>query len=376
MKMRAAVMFEQGKSRPYADSKPYSIEEVELDGPCASEVLVEIRAAGLCHSDLTSIEGRRPRPLPIVGGHESAGIVREVGSEVRGLQPGTPCVIVFVSNCGECSYCKIGRPNLCLTHRAAKEAGELPAGGRRLRLDDRELYHYSAVSCFAEYAVVPASAVIAIGVDIPLEDAALFGCAVITGAGAVINTAHVPPGATMAVVGLGGVGLNALLGGVVSGAARIIAVDTNDDKLGLARQLGASDTFNAGDADVIGQIIEATDGGVDFGFEMAGSVEALKIAYAVTRSGGVTTTAGLPHGARSFDIDVVAMVQNEKTLQGSYMGSCIAARDVPRLLALYRQGRLPVDRLKSATLRLDQINEGFDRLAEGAVVRQILATHT
>jgi len=172
MLMRAAVMFEQGKSRPYADSKPYSIEEVELDGPRASEVLVEIRAAGLYHSDLTSIEGRRPRPLPIVGGHESAGIVREVGSEVRGIQPGTPCVIVFVSNCGVCSYCKIGRPNLCVTHRAAKEAGELPAGGRRLRLDGRELYHYSAVSCFAEYAVVPASAAIPIGEDVPLEDAA------------------------------------------------------------------------------------------------------------------------------------------------------------------------------------------------------------
>jgi alcohol dehydrogenase len=376
MKMRAAVMYAQGQARPYAKSKPFVIEEVELDGPKENEVLVEIRAAGLCHSDLSTIEGLRARPLPTVGGHESAGIVRELGRNVDDLKPGTPCVIAFVSSCGECLSCKVGRPNLCDTHGAAKAVGELPMGGRRLRINGEEVHHYSCVSCFAEYAVVPRSAVIPIDEDISIEDAALFGCGVITGAGAVINTAKVPPGATVAVVGLGGVGLNAMLAANVSGAARVIAVDISDEKLALARQLGATDTFNAGDTDCVAQIVEATRGGVEYGFEMAGSVKALETAYAITRKGGVTTTAGLPSSESGLTIDVAALVQGEKTLKGSYMGSCVAARDIPRLLTLYKQGRLPVDRLRSATLRMDQINEGFDRLADGSVVRQILATHT
>ncbi len=376
MKMRAAVMYAQGQARPYAESKPFVIEEIDIDGPRDNEVLVEIRAAGLCHSDLSTIKGLRARPLPCVGGHESAGYVREVGGNIDDLAPGTPCVVAFVSSCGYCLACKVGRPNLCETHGAAKSRGELPMGGRRLHINGEEIHHYSCVSCFAEYAVVPRSAVIPIGEDISIEDAALFGCGVITGAGAVINTAKVPPGATVAVVGLGGVGLNSLLAAIVSGAARIIAVDINDEKLALARQLGATDTFNAGDADCVQQIIEATQGGVDFGFEMAGSVPALETAYAITRTGGTTTTAGLPSSESGLTIDVAALVQGEKTLKGSYMGSCVAARDIPRLLALYKQGRLPVDRLRSANLRLDQINEGFDRLADGSVIRQVLQTHT
>lgn len=376
MKMRAAVMYAQGQPRPYAESKPFVIEEVEIDGPMENEVLVEIQAAGLCHSDLSTIEGLRPRPLPTVGGHESAGVIRELGPNVSDLTPGTPCVVAFVSSCGECLSCKVGRPNLCDTHGAAKAVGELPTGGRRLRLNGEDIHHYSCVSCFAEYAVVPRSSVIPIDEDISIEDAALFGCGVITGAGAVINTAKVPPGATMAVVGLGGVGLNAMLAGIVAGASRIIAVDISDEKLALARQLGATDTFNAGEADCIQQIIEATMGGVDHGFEMAGSVKALETAYGITRKGGMTTTAGLPSSESGLTIDVAALVQGEKTLKGSYMGSCVAARDIPRLLTLYKQGRLPVDRLRSADLRLDQINDGFDHLAEGSVVRQILQTHT
>jgi len=376
MKMRAAVMYEQGQERPYAKTKPFVIEEVEIDGPKDNEVLVEIQAAGLCHSDLSTIEGLRPRPLPTVGGHESAGVIRDFGKSVTDLAPGTPCVVVFVSSCGHCMTCKVGRPNLCETHRAAKSTGELPEGGRRLRLNGEEIHHYSGVSCFAEYAVVPRSAVIPIAEDIPIEDAALFGCGVITGVGAVINTAKVPPGATMAVVGLGGVGLNSMLAGLLSGASRVIAIDTSDEKLALARQLGATDTFNASDADCIGQVIEATQGGVDYGFEMAGSVDAMQTAFAVTRTGGTTTSAGLASSEKPFSIDLASMVNEEKTIKGSYMGSCVAARDVPHLLSLYKSGRLPVDRLRSGTLRLDQINEGFDRLADGSVVRQILMTHT
>lgn len=376
MKMRAAVMYAQGQARPYARSKPFVIEEVEIDGPKDNEVLVEIRAAGLCHSDLSTIEGLRPRPLPTVGGHESAGIVREVGKSVRGIAPGTPCVVVFVSSCGECLSCKVGRPNLCETHRHAKAIGELPAGGRRLKLNGEPIHHYSGVSCFAEYAVVPASSVIPIDEDIPIEDAALFGCGVITGAGAVMNTAKIPAGATTAIVGLGGVGLNAMMAAIAAGASRVIAIDTNAEKLALARQLGATDTFDATDADCVKQVIEATKGGVDFGFEMAGSVAAMETAYAVTRVGGTTTSAGLASSEKPFTVNLSAMVTDEKTIKGSYMGSCVAARDVPHLLSLYKQGRLPVDKLKSGTLRFDQINEGFDRLADGAVVRQILLPHS
>jgi alcohol dehydrogenase len=376
MKMRAAVLYAQGKPRPYTDSNPFVIEEVEIDGPKDDEVLVEIRAAGLCHSDLSTIEGQRPRPLPTVGGHESAGVVKEVGKAVKNLAPGRPCVVVFVSSCGECLSCKVGRPNLCETHQAAKALGELPAGGRRLRLNGEEIHHYSGVSCFAQYAVVPRSAVIPIDEDIPIEDAALFGCGVITGAGAVLNTAKVPAGATVAVVGLGGVGLNAMMAAIVTGASRIIAIDTSGEKLALARQLGATDTFDATEADCIKQVIEATKGGVDYGFEMAGSVAAMETAYGVTRVGGTTTSAGLASSEKPFSIDLAQMVGGERTIKGSYMGSCVAQRDVPQLLSLYKQGRLPVDKLKSGTLRLDQINEGFDRLAGGSVVRQILLPHS
>ncbi len=375
MKIRAAVLYEQARPRPYADSRPLEIETVDLAPPGPDEVLMEIRAAGLCHSDLSSIEGVRKRSLPTSTGHEAAGIVREVGDKVNDINLGTPAVLSFVSPCGRCDCCHQGRPNLCATHWSARNSGTLLSGQRRLSLKGEPLNHFSGISAFAEYAVVSRHAVIPIDADIPMQVAALFGCAVMTGVGAVVNTAQVPAGASVAVVGLGGVGLSALLGALACGADPVIAVDVNADKLSLASALGATHVFNAGDDGAEDEILEITRGGVAYAFEMAGAVAAMEIAYRVTRRGGTTVSAGLPHHLHSLSVPLSAMVSDERTLKGSYMGSCVPSRDVPRYLSLFRRGRLPVDRLKSGEVGFESINEGFDRLAAGDAVRQILLPH-
>jgi alcohol dehydrogenase len=228
------------------------------------------------------------------------------------------------------------------------------------------------VSAFAEAAVVARDSLIKVDPSLPLDQAALFGCAVITGVGAVVNTAAVPVGATVAVVGLGGVGLNALLAAHAAGAREIVALDLHEDRLGFARQLGATLTFNAGDPDCAQAVRAATAGGVDFAFEMAGSVRAMDLAYRITRRGGTTVTAGLPHPDHDFVLKQVSLVAEERCIKGSYLGSCVPLRDIPRYIALYRQGRLAVDRLLSDHLRLEDINAGFDRLHEGKAIRQVV----
>ncbi len=375
MKIRAAVLYEQGKPRPYASSLPLVVETLDLAPPGPDEALIEIRAAGLCHSDLSAIEGVRQRALPMVIGHECAGIVREIGANVVEARVGDHVVTSFVSPCGRCPACGGGRPNLCETHWQARNTGALLSGERRLSLNGEPVNHGSGLSAFAQYSVVSKHALVPIGRDVPLEDAALFGCAVMTGVGAVFNTARVPPGASVAVVGLGGVGLNAMLGAMVAGAGRVIALDLSEARLGLARQLGASDTFVASDPHCLQGIHELTRGGVDFAFEMAGSVKAMELAYRITRRGGTTVSAGLPHFEHTFSIPLSQMVSDERTVKGSYMGSCSPRHDIPRLIDLYRQGKLPVDRLRSGRITLDEINAGFDRLADGAAVRQILDPH-
>jgi alcohol dehydrogenase len=335
-------------------------------------VLVRIGAAGLCHSDLSVVNGDRPRPVPMALGHEAAGEVAEVGPGVTDLRPGDHVVMIFVPSCGHCLPCSEGRPALCEPGAVANGVGSLLSGARRMSLEGRPVHHHMGVSAFSEYVVCARPSLVKIDSDLPLEEAALFGCAVLTGVGAVVNTARVVPGSSVAVVGLGGVGLNALLGARLAGAERIVAVDILDDKLALARQLGATDTFSAGAEDAVAQIKEATGGGVDYAFEMAGSVKAMDLAYRVTRRGGTTVTAGLSHPSHQFEVQHVSLVAGERTVKGSYIGSCVPLRDVPRYIALYRQGRLPVDRLMSERLSLEQINEGFDRLAEGHTVRQII----
>jgi len=375
MKMTAAVLRTQGLPRPYATSQPMTIEQVDLDPPGPGEVLYQIIGAGLCHSDLSTIENLRPRKLPSIPGHEAAGIVTEVGPGVTALKPGDHVVSVFVSSCGDCRYCNNARPNLCMSSFSARAEGTLTSGARRLKLNGEVLYHYSGLSVFAQYAVVMENALIRIDDDVPLEDAAIFGCAVVTGVGAVLNTAQVPPGGQMAVVGLGGVGMNALLGGVVAGAERIVAIDINPEKLRIARELGATDTFLAGNEDVVAEVKQATGGGLDYVIETAGSIPAMALAYAVTARGGMVVSAGLPASTAQFSYLHGALVSDEKSIRGSYMGSCVPRRDIPRFINLYKRGKLPVQKLRSGFIGFEQINEGFDKLADGSVLRQVLRPH-
>jgi alcohol dehydrogenase len=372
MKVRAAVLNRMGAPPPYAESKPLTITEVSIDPPGYGEVLVKIAAAGLCHSDLSVIEGNRPRPLPMLLGHEAAAIVEELGEGVHDLAVGDHVVLVFVPSCGHCSPCAEGRPALCEPGAVANNAGTLLSGERRIHCDDGPINHHMGCSAFAEYATVSRCSLIKVDRDLPLDEAALFGCAVLTGVGAVINTARVQTGSSVAVIGLGGVGLAALLGAVAAGARSVIAIDLADDKLGLARQLGATETFNAGAANAAETIRDATKGGVEYAFEMAGSVRAMDLAYKITRRGGMTVTAGLPPPTHTFNIPQVNLVAEERTVKGSYVGTCVPGRDIPRYVELYRRGKLPVDRLMSSHLRLDDINVGFDLLREGKAVRQII----
>jgi alcohol dehydrogenase len=372
MKMRAAVLDRMGATPPYAISKPLRIETVELDAPGRGELLVKIAAAGLCHSDLSVINGDRPRPMPMALGHESAGVVEALGEDVVDLEVGDHVVMVFMPSCGHCVPCAEGRPALCEPGAAANGAGTLLSGKRRLHCDGVELNHHLGVSGFAEYAVVSRRSVVKIDRDLPLDEAALFGCAVLTGVGAVVNTARLQPGQTAAVIGLGGVGLASVLGAIASGARQVVAIDLSDDKLGLARQIGASHTVNARDADAAEQVRELTKGGVDFAFEMAGAVRAMELAYKITKRGGTTITAGLPPPGAALPLPLVQLVAEERTVKGSYIGTCVPTRDIPRYVALYQAGRLPVDRLMSGKLTLDRINEGFDLLHEGKAVRQVI----
>lgn len=372
MKVRAAVLETIGLPAPYAESRPLKIREVELDPPGAGEVLIRVRAAGLCHSDLSVISGDRPRPVPMVLGHESAGEVVECGAGVTDLAPGDRVVLVFMPSCGGCLPCMEGRPALCEPGAASNGAGTLLSGARRLHLDGKPVNHHIGVSCFAEHAVVSRRSCVKIDSDLSHAEAALFGCAVLTGVGAVINTARVQAGSTVAVLGLGGVGFSALLGAVASGAREVVALDLNDTKLALARELGATATVNAGQPDAADQVRALTRGGVDFAFEMAGAIPALELAWRITRRGGSTVTAGLPHPDKRFQLPPVQMVAEERTLRGSYIGSAVPARDIPRYIEMYRRGKLPVDRLMGERLAFEDINRGFDRLATGQAMRDVV----
>ena len=372
MKIRAAVLETMGAPLPYAQSRPLKIEELELDPPGPGEILVRMKAAGLCHSDLSVINGDRPRPMPMALGHEAAGIVEQLGDGVTDLAIGHHVVLVFVPSCGHCAPCAEGRPALCEPGAAANSAGKLLSGGLRLRRNGQTVNHHLGCSAFATHATVSRRSAIRITPDLPFDEAALFGCAVLTGVGAVVNTAQVRAGSTVAVVGLGGVGLASVLGALAAGARQVIAVDLSEDKLALAKSLGATHVFNAGSADSLEAIRQASSGGVDYAIEMAGSVRAFELAYKITRRGGTTVTAGLPPPNAVWPMAPVHLVAEERTIKGSYIGTCVPSRDLPRYIDLYRQGRLAVDRLKSGTLALDDINRGFDLLHEGKAVRQVV----
>ena len=372
MKIRAAVLRESGLPRPYCESKPLQIEEVELDGPKRGEVLVQITAVGLCHSDLVAINGERGKPMPIVIGHEAAGIVVELGEGVQGFDKGDHVVPTYVASCGHCEMCAVGRPALCEPATMTNADAVLGDGTTRLHKNGQRIHQHSGVAGFAEYAVMSKDALIKIDKSIPFEHAALFGCGVVTGVGALLNTAGVKPGEHVAVVGLGGVGLSALLAAVAAGAGRIIALDLNPQKLQLARELGADFAINAADSDCVSQVREATLGGSHVAVETAGSAKALETAYQITRRGGTTVTAGMPGPEAKITLSHLSLSAEERCLKGSYMGSCVPKRDIPRYLSMFQDGKLPVDKLLSRTIGFNDLNAAMDRLDDAATVREIL----
>jgi len=372
LKVRAAVLNAMGAQHPYATSRPLTIETVDLRDPGPGEVLVRMGAAGLCHSDLSVINGDRPRPTPMALGHEAAGVVEALGPGGSDLKVGDHVVLVFIPSCGHCNPCAEGRPALCEPGAASNTAGTLLSGERRIFKDGKPIHHHMGCSAFAEAAVVSRHSLVKVDPELPLDEAALFGCAVLTGVGAVVNTAQVRAGNSVAVVGLGGVGLASVLGAVAAGARATVAVDLSDEKLALAKVLGATHTFNAADPDLVAKVKEATRGGVDFAIEMAGSTRAFDTAYKITRRGGTTVTAGLPPPAATWAMPSTNLVAEERTIKGSYIGTCVPSRDLPRYIELYQGGKLPVNKLMSGRMKLEQINEGFDLLHEGKAVRQIV----
>ena len=313
-----------------------------------------------------------PTVIPVSAGSNAITGTTGTVDGVTDLEAGDHVVLVFVPSCGRCPPCAAGRPALCEPAAKANAAGTLLSGERRLSFEAEPVNHLLGVAAFATHAVVARESCVKIDPDLPLELAALFGCAVLTGVGAVVNTAKVEPGQSVAVVGLGGVGLSVVLGARLAGARQIIAVDLSDEKLAFATKLGATQTVNARSNDAVGEIRRMSGAGVDVAFEMAGSVPALELAYAVTNRGGTTVTAGLPHPDRRMTLSPLALVAEERTLKGSYVGSSAPQRDVLRMIALFRAGRLPVDQLLTHRLNLSEINEGFDRLRDGVGVRQVI----
>jgi alcohol dehydrogenase len=373
MKTKAAVLYEMGQSQPYAESLPLLIGDVTLGSPGKGEVLVEIAAAGLCHSDLSVLDASRPRVMPMVLGHEASGIVREIGAEVKGFSPGDHVVFSFVPACGRCSFCATGRGALCEPGAKANIAGTLLTGARRFTdSQSRVCNHHLGVSAFSQFTIAAQESLVRIDKTLPLNTAALFGCAVLTGVGAVLNTAQVKPGKSVAIYGLGGVGLSSVMGARAVGAYPIIALDQFDHKLELARELGATHTVNVSQTDAVESIKEITSGGAEYVFESVGSEKVLIQAYQSTGRGGTTITLGLPHPEKMFTIPAFSITAEERVIKGSYMGSSVPFLDIPRYIAMYRAGILPVDKLQTHTLPLGEINAGFDRLSSGQAVRQIV----
>ena len=374
IRCKAAVLRTIGAPKPYVRSKPLSIEEVTLAPPKPVELLVRIAGAGLCHSDLSVINGDRPRPVPMVLGHEGSGEVVEVGSAIDDVRPGDHVVFQFSASCGRCRRCLEGRPQVCERARAPKAAGELMAGGSRITsVNGEKVGHHGGVSCMAEYMVVDRGTAVVIDRAMPLVDAALFGCAVMTGVGAVINTARIRPGDSVAVLGLGGVGLSGVLGARLAGAETIVAIDREPARLETALSLGATPAICERVGNCVEQVRDLTGGGVDYAFELSGGAEAMKTAYGVVQYGGTVVICGLPPANASFSINQCDLVGQEKSIRGSYMGSCVPVRDIPRFMRLYSEGRLPVNRLIDGYIGFDELNAGFDKLQDLKAIRQLLA---
>lgn len=371
MKTHAAVLSRAGLPRPYAVSRPLAVEELDLAEPGPGEALVRIASVGLCHSDLARIEGTRPRPMPMVLGHEAAGVVEAVGPDVSRVKPGDKVVFTFVPMCGECAYCVQGRPALCQRGIAANSHGTLLRGSTRFSLRGERVYHHSGVSGFSERTVAAQESLVPVPGDTPLDIAAVFGCAAITGIGAVLNAARVEPSSSIAIFGAGGVGLMAVLGSVVAQAETVIVVDPIAKKRQVALSLGATHVIDPKKDDAAAAVRDIVSGGADVTIEAVGLSATLEQAYAATARGGKTVAVGLASMDVRAEIAQNRLVADERTLVGSYMGSSVPLRDIPRYIKLWRTGRLPVERLVSGTFALDDINDALDELVAGEVMRTV-----
>lgn len=371
MRITAAILAHSGDNpRPYAGQPPLELAEVELDPPAAGELLVRIDAAGLCHSDLSVVNGDRPRPMPMALGHEATGIVERLGNGVRDFAVGDRVILAFLPSCGACARCTGGEPWMCGVAAAANGAGALLGGGSRLHGACGDIHHHLGVSAFASHVVVDQRSAVRVDADIPPEIAALFGCAVLTGAGAVMNSAEMRPGEQVLVYGLGGVGLSALLAARAVGAGVLAAIDPSPEKRAIAAGLGAVALAPEEAGARLAEVFP--DGGPDLVVETVGKGAVLVAAWNAARRGGRVVTVGLPNPAERFDIPAISPVADGKTLIGSYMGSAVPARDIPRYIALWRAGKLPVELLLSSVSPLSDINLLLDRLADGAAIRQVM----
>ena len=364
MKIHGAVLETIGAARPYAESRPLTISELDLAPPGPGELLVRIEAAGLCHSDLSVVDGNRVRPVPMLLGHEAAGIVEGTGSGVADVSIGDRVVMTFLPRCGDCAACDTDGLAPCATGSATNGAGTLLGGDVRLTRGGASVLHHLGVSAFASHAVVDRRSVVPVDADVPAPVASLLGCAVLTGGGAVLNAGRPRPGDTVAIVGLGGVGMAAMLTALAHDDVRVVAVDALAEKLSRATELGA-------------HLATTPDRAVELKapivIEAAGHPAALETALAMTAPGGRTITVGLPRPDARISVSPLSFVAEGRSLIGSYLGSSVPSRDIPRFVGMWRAGRLPVEALVSSTITLDRINEGMDQLADGLAVRQLIA---
>ena len=358
--MKAAVM--------RAIGEPLRVEDIQVDGPGLREALVLTAATGVCHSDLHVLEGSLPTALPTVLGHEPAGVVEAVGAEVRHVAPGDHVIGCLSAFCGACEYCLAGRPNLCEGEATMRRAGEPP----RLSKDGEPIVQFVHLSAFAERMLVHENALVRIRRDVPLDRAALIGCGVTTGLGAVFNTARLPAGRTAAIIGCGGIGLSVVQGCRIAGAARIVAVDTAAWKLDLAARLGATDVIDAAAGNPVPPIVEMTSGGVDYAFEAIGTPATVRQAVRMTRKGGTIVMIGVVPAGTSVELPGADIVLREKRILGCMMGSNRFRTDMPRYVELYRRGQLRLDEMISARLPLDRVNEALEAMRQRAAARSVL----
>lgn len=365
MLIRGAVLERIGDPRPYTSSTPLVLSDLELDPPGPNEVLVRMQAAGICHSDLSVVDGNRVRPVPMLLGHEAAGVVEAAGSEVTGIDAGQRVVMTFLPRCGSCRGCRTDGVRPCIPGSTANEAGTLMDGDVRLHRGDGDISHHLGVSAFATHAVVDQRSVVPVDDDIPATVASLLGCAVLTGGGAVINAGKPQPGQRVAVVGLGGVGMAALITALAIDDIEVVGVDTVSEKLVQAKRLGAHATYTA--AEALEQRVRA-----DIVIEAAGNARAFETAVEMSDAGGRTVTVGLPSPEARASVSPLTLVAGGRTIVGSYLGSAVPRRDVPFFADLWRQSRLPVEALVSSTIRLEDVNAAMDNLADGSALRQVI----